>query len=69
LRYNTESPTRLRAYDGEELRDGMEERESGVREGVDVCQEDENHELCPAATEIVVRVNLAPDEGAGRVVD
>jgi hypothetical protein len=51
------------------LRDGIEERESGVREGVDVCQEDENHELCPASTEIVVRVNLAPDEGAGRVVD
>jgi hypothetical protein len=47
----------------------MEERESGVQEGVDVCQEDENHDLCPASTEIVVGAYLAPDEGAGRGAD
>ena len=47
----------------------MEERESEVKEGVDVCQEHANDDLCPASTEIVVRVNLAPEKGAGRGVD
>ena len=46
----------------------MEERESEVKESVDVCQEGENNDLCPSSTEIVVRVNLAPEEGVGRGV-
>jgi hypothetical protein len=41
----------------------MKERESEVKESVDVCQEDANDDLCPASTEIDIWVNLAPEEG------
>lgn len=47
----------------------MEECESEVKESVNICQECSNDDLCPASTEIVIRVNLAPEEGAYRGVD
>lgn len=47
----------------------MEECENEVKQSIEVCQKDADDDLCPASIEIVIWVNLAPEERPDGGVD